>query len=677
MGEVTDQYFDRNLPSSIKVRGKKPTKKFCIAMAVLFCLGHGCQGQEFQNATETLSLNASSQLTDYYHYSERLSYDTQKNYIVSPEGVDQNWCRATIEAADVYAGPCASSTENYPRIGSIEKYSEIVYTGWKQVGPECSDNEEWAMIEWPKGGEGVAYVPMNVLDRCINIDINCRVVTEEISVVTGPCSTFTPPIATVNIGDLVLLKNGWTATNQPACDSEVEWAQILYPIDSEGIGYVDSSKLKFCCRAAKVATDIYAGPCASSTENYPKIGSISKYSKMSWTGWKEVGPECSDNKEWEMIEWPTGGRGVAYVATESLDPDTTDNDIRDVIGFDFVRPGPCSTYTPIGTVNIGDLVLLKNGWTATNQPACNSGTKWAQIYYPDPIDSTPDDFTGIGYVDSDKLTTCPTSLVTTPRPTTRRPTTRRPTTRRPTTPRPTPPTCKGGKAEIWIGRNYAAGSLLGVKYHNSKLWVISSDSAEHKMVDKWMKLDPRRVPDGYKGDKSCAMFFTIGAGPPESGDQKLMVASLNRDDDYIGYNGNNRNLDGANFIKSGYSPQTLRIKVDNYNTIMNENFENTSLEYDKIPIWDWEGRYNFKFTTNSYIRGILKQLGLPEKSPKEARLPGWEKPIPHGSSGFFSKKYASDDDLKKISTFSNWFTLLPQSSIVDGDEAGAQSIIER
>ena len=165
------------------------------------------------------------------------------------------------------------------------------------------------------------------------------------------------------------------------------------------------------------------------------------------------------------------------------------------------------------TLNRGIKVTWKNKWKETNQAACQSGIHLAQIHHPY-------GGKGIGYVNSSKFKLCPTGRPTRRpilRPT-RRPTlhpTRRPTsrpTRRPTPlpTRPKAPICKGGKTEVWVGHHPYFETTVGTFSH-SKLWVINSDTTEHKMLDDWKELLPHRVPVGYKGDKSCAKFFTIGS----------------------------------------------------------------------------------------------------------------------------------------------------------------------
>ncbi len=58
---------------------------------------------------------------------------------------------------------------------------------------------------------------------------------------SGPCLSY-PSLGRVDFGE-VTWKN-WEKTNQAACNLGIQWAQILFPGDSTGIGYVDSSKFK-------------------------------------------------------------------------------------------------------------------------------------------------------------------------------------------------------------------------------------------------------------------------------------------------------------------------------------------------------------------------------------------------------------------------------------------------
>jgi hypothetical protein len=187
-----------------------------------------------------------------------------------------------------------------------------------------------------------------------------------------------------------------------------------------------------------------------------------------------------------------------------------------------------------------------------------------------------------------------------------------------------------------------------IECHHSKLWVISSDNNEHKLLDIWKQLKPQRVPKGYLGDKSCAKFFTIGAG----NDELLLEASLNRKFDV------ELNLNGANFVARNYSPRTLKINFDRANEIVNGNFERTSLYNIRRPS---PFLYDREFSDNSYVSGILSNLGLPVKRPQEGNMIGWLKPIP---KKLFTISYESDDDLQR--NFPEYFRDDPDFLAEDG-----------
>lgn len=160
----------------------------------------------------------------------------------------------------VYAGPCSS----FPNLGSIYQNAKVNYTGWKNVGPSCSDGIAWASVKWPTDGAGVAYIASNYLAYCTDASSSCRKVTgDNVIVRTGPCTTF-PPLGTVNKGYQVTYKN-WKVTNQAACSSGIYWAQIRYPYGSTGIGYVDSSKLSYC------------PSCSYSSSTYPNAQPIADF----------------------------------------------------------------------------------------------------------------------------------------------------------------------------------------------------------------------------------------------------------------------------------------------------------------------------------------------------------------------------------------------------------------
>lgn len=174
----------------------------------------------------------------------------------------------------VYAGPCSS----FPTIGSVAKNSNVDYTGWKNVGPSCTDGIAWAMVQWPANGSGVAYISSNYLAYCTTASSTCRKVTAaNVAVRSGPCTTF-PSIGTVSTNFQVTYKN-WKATNQAACTSGTYWAQIHLPYGSTGIGYVDSSKLSYC-------------PCSFASTTFPNAQPIADFFK---------GQGITDNKAIAVI----------------------------------------------------------------------------------------------------------------------------------------------------------------------------------------------------------------------------------------------------------------------------------------------------------------------------------------------------------------------------------------
>jgi hypothetical protein len=164
-------------------------------------------------------------------------------------------CRAVTGSSSltVYAGPCSS----FPTLGSLTQNSNAYYTGWKNIGPSCTDGIAWAMVQWPANGSGVGYIASNYLAYCTTSSSSCRKVTAaNVAVRSGPCTTF-PSIGTVSTNYQVTYKN-WKVTNQPACTSGIYWAQIRYRNGSTGIGYVDSSKLSMSSCDCSYSTSTFS-----------------------------------------------------------------------------------------------------------------------------------------------------------------------------------------------------------------------------------------------------------------------------------------------------------------------------------------------------------------------------------------------------------------------------------
>jgi len=188
--------------------------------------------------------------------------------------------------------------------------------------------------------------------------------------------------------------------------------------------------------------------------------------------------------------------------------------------------------------------------------------------------------------------------------------------------------CTGGKAEVWVGR-HPAFIEQDRWWDHSKIWVISSDSSEHSSLkDVWKDLLPSWVRTGYKGDKGCAKFYTIGAG----GENGELIGRVNRVNNDV-----TSDLLDAVFVGRDINPASLKTTVEKANTIMNGNFQRTLLEYEMFPDdWNSGGPGWEEFNSNGYISGLLSFLGYIGKKPKGGNLPGWNKPVP---KAFFTTSY--------------------------------------
>lgn len=194
-------------------------------------------------------------------------------------------------------------------------------------------------------------------------------------------------------------------------------------------------------------------------------------------------------------------------------------------------------------------------------------------------------------------------------------------------PEPAAYICKGGKAEMWVGSH---NLVTGID--RAEIWIISSDTNDHKVNVNWKKLEPGWVPNGYKGDKQCAKFFTIGAGTPTPNALlPKLKGELNRKADGIS------KLSGAVLITNTIDVAGLKKKVDQANSIMNNNFVSNGLRYDDFPPEPSSGGFGWqRFNSNGYVSGLLSYLNQPVKKPSLGNLRGWDKPVP---KEFFQNSY--------------------------------------
>lgn len=208
------------------------------------------------------------------------------------------------------------------------------------------------------------------------------------------------------------------------------------------------------------------------------------------------------------------------------------------------------------------------------------------------------------------------------------------------------PICTGTyEAEVWIGSQPLDPTLKN--FDVAKLWVISSDATDHtKPGIPWKTLDFDQVPKGYKGDKLCAKFFTIGA---EATATKELKGGVNHPTDV-----NFSNFLNAVFVQSPPDVAILYSKVVEANAYMNGNFGKTDLKYVVLP-WGWD-TYNRpiwwtqgfgwnEFNSNGYISGLMSLLEMPLKKPYGRNLPGWKTPVP---KGLFQQEYDTTSKVQKV-----------------------------
>jgi hypothetical protein len=152
----------------------------------------------------------------------------------------------------------------------------------------------------------------------------------------------------------------------------------------------------------------------------------------------------------------------------------------------------------------------------------------------------------------------------------------------------------------------------------------------------WKDLRRDWVPEGYKGDKNCAKFFSIGVF-----DLDKRIGGINIKEDY-----KENPLYGAKPVREGVDPASIKTSVEQANRILFQNFAKTALKHDtSFPRDknDWAFGWN-EYNSNGYIRGLLGYLGFSAYNPG-GTLPGWSKPIP---VQLFRTSYNSDAQVKEL-----------------------------
>jgi len=194
--------------------------------------------------------------------------------------------------------------------------------------------------------------------------------------------------------------------------------------------------------------------------------------------------------------------------------------------------------------------------------------------------------------------------------------------------------------ELWYGTHPVAWGE-----HHSKLWLITDEFAlVAQAASPPATYFPFRAalskteiaPANFVGPE-CTWALTIGAAIDLPDD---MVASFDRAQDY-----QNDLATPALVHTFADIPAALAFltTVAARNQTMNDNFDNTTLEYEMYPgasytAWNqWD-----EFNSNGYISGLLATFGYPAPTPTVS-VPGWTKPVP----GFvFTTAFASNAALQ-------------------------------
>ena len=193
---------------------------------------------------------------------------------------------------------------------------------------------------------------------------------------------------------------------------------------------------------------------------------------------------------------------------------------------------------------------------------------------------------------------------------------------------------------LFLGLFYGNHEVL-FDNHHSKLWLITDESdfvkkSKHAFLDL-VQLHPSVVKNL---EKTCWYFLTIGAGPDNGISDYELVANFNREKDVI------KPLNNIWFLKS-YShiqAESLLDKIDEYNHTMNNNFEDTYLEYDLFPGGSYIHKNEwFEYNSNSYISGLLQVLNIPGPGTPGANVPGYSKPVP---KFVFTKQFLDTEEIK-------------------------------
>jgi len=190
---------------------------------------------------------------------------------------------------------------------------------------------------------------------------------------------------------------------------------------------------------------------------------------------------------------------------------------------------------------------------------------------------------------------------------------------------------KLGLAHLFVGNH----PVFNGNRH-SKIWVISCMKAEidEASTAGWKEIPFERLPpfEGKWLATNKYFYFTIGAGADAAVDE--LIGAFNRELDV------DKDLDFSKHI-GDKNAAIVQDTVDAANTIMNQNFQDTTLEYDIFPGgWTWHSWD--EFNSNSYTAGIVKLLGMAGK-PTGGNMPGYSKPVPQT---LFTTRYHTSSSVK-------------------------------
>lgn len=194
--------------------------------------------------------------------------------------------------------------------------------------------------------------------------------------------------------------------------------------------------------------------------------------------------------------------------------------------------------------------------------------------------------------------------------------------------------------ELWYGNHIPDAAKTS---RHSKLWMVTDEAelanANRKLFD--FKPALSKTESGRsEGSDPCLWLIAMGAGPNWAIDE--LIAEFNRTDD-VGKTLENPTL--VTTFTTVPSARDFLLQVLARNKTMNQNFENTTLEYDLYPDPSYTSTLGWdEFNSNSYISGLLTSFGYATPAPN-GPAPGYEKPVP---TFVFTQHFLSTRELKRV-----------------------------